>query len=86
MTVENYYAIAIDTLGDWFKKSCASLSTNEKKNQSQSGLARVVYPALKQATRDYYKFGVVHCAVFTCCDWSNEQLCFAPAISTELSS
>ena len=36
MTVENKYAIAIATLSDWFEKSRASLSTNEKENRALS--------------------------------------------------
>ena len=52
MTVESNYAIAIATLSDWLKNSAAaSFSTNEKQNQNQSRLVRVIFSALfKQIT------------------------------------
>ena len=51
MTVESNYVIAIAMHSDWLKKTRASFSTNEKQNQNQSHLVRVIFPALRASYR-----------------------------------
>ena len=46
MTVESNYVIVIAKVTDWLLKISASFSTNDKQNQSQSHLVRVIFPAL----------------------------------------
>ena len=46
MTVESYYAIAFAALGDWLEKPRAIFLTNEKQNQNQSHLVRMIFTAL----------------------------------------
>ena len=46
MTVESNYVIVIATLSDWL-----TFSTNEKQNQNQSHLVRVIFPALRASYR-----------------------------------
>ena len=47
MTVESNYVIAIATLSDWLKRLAPVFQlTNEKQNQNQLQLVRVIFPAL----------------------------------------
>ena len=45
-TVESNNVIVIATLTDWLLKISAGFSTNDKQNQNQSYLVRVIFPAL----------------------------------------
>jgi len=42
---ENDYGFAIVTCSDWLQ-NCATFSTNEKQQQNQSHLVRMIFPAL----------------------------------------
>ena len=61
MNVESNYAIAITKLSDWFKK---------RKTKTNRYLHVQFFQPFEQLTQKYYKFGLVHCVVCTCCGCS----------------
>ena len=61
MAVESSYAIAIATLRDWFKNLAQVYQPLRRKTKTNRDLHDCYY---------CYEFGLAHCAVCTCCDWS----------------
>ena len=70
MAVESTYAIAIATLGDWLKKLVPDYQPMEMKTKTNRHLHVRFFPRFEQVTWNCYEFGLVHCAICTCCDWS----------------
>ena len=50
MTDESNYAIAIATLNVWLQNVSPVFLTNEKQNQNQSHLVRVILPSFEHVT------------------------------------
>ena len=80
MTDECNYAIAIATLGDWFKNLvpvCQPMRRNTKTNRH---LHARFFPRFEQVTWNWYEFGLVHCAV--CALWLVEVIYFVICFTT----
>ena len=69
MTVESNYAIAIDTLSDWFQNLTPIYQPLKRKVKTNSDFHARFFPRFEQVTWNFYEFGLVHYAVCTCCDW-----------------
>ena len=72
MTVESNYAIAISTLCDWFKNLVPVCQPMNRKTKTNRDLHARFFPRFEQVTWNCYEFGLVHCAICTCCDWSTQ--------------
>ena len=70
MTVESNYAIAIATLGDWFNIPHQFIKQLEGKYKPITTCTRDFSCALSKLHARNEEFGLVHCAVCACSDWS----------------
>ena len=70
MIVESNYAIAIATLSDWLKNLPPVYEPMKSKTKTNRDLHARFSSRFGQVRWKCYEFGLVHCAVFTCCDWS----------------
>ena len=76
MTVESNYANAVATLIDWFKNLAPFYQPIREGNPKPiaTQLRARFFPRYEQVIRNCDEFGLVHCAVCTCWDWSKQLL------------
>ena len=63
MTVESNHAIAVATLGDWFKSLVPAYQPMKRKAKTNHDLHAWYFQHFEQVTWNCYESGLVHCAV-----------------------
>ena len=70
MAVESNCAIANATLSDWSKIRAPVNQPMRRMTKTNRDMHARFFPRFEQVAWNCYDFGLVHCAVCTCCDWS----------------